>query len=560
MSSVSSLNSLLSSSTTSNTSSALDLSSLLAAATGASSVGIDVTSAVDAAVYAARAPERVWQTQQTTLQSQTTALTSIQTAVASVSADLAALNDPSGSLVAKTVTSSDTSEVSGTAGADAAPGSHLISVQNLASASSWYSSPLASGSASAGSSVFQITMSNGTEKSFTLGSNGSGSLASLAQAINSSQLGVSASVITDLTGSRLSITSQTTGAQSNFSVALGASTQALWSSASVSSQTTPLESSTFTVNDGTNQATISVAVGSTLADVANQLNGAGLNLSASVVTDASGVHLNVASTISGAVTLSSDPTISLTQSNVGQDAHFHVDGVPVVNASNTVSTVIPGVTFTLQGIPSSSATLQVAADTSSISSGVSKFVSDYNAALSLVNTQFTYSGSTSSQGVLGSDATVRSLQSALLGLTAYTPGQSSASGSITTLSALGITVQEDGSLSLDTNALNAAVASNANAVQNFFQGSALDGFAGTSRSALDTFSLSGSGALSADISSLQQEYSDLSSHIQDFESDYIAPQQTILTNMYSKAEAALQQLPTTLKQIQAQLNGGNSGN
>ena len=51
MSSVSSVNSLLAAN-----SSPVNISSLLAAATGATSVGIDVTSAVDAAIYAAQDP------------------------------------------------------------------------------------------------------------------------------------------------------------------------------------------------------------------------------------------------------------------------------------------------------------------------------------------------------------------------------------------------------------------------------------------------------------------------------------------------------------------------
>ena len=78
MSSVSALNSLLSSSSSSNTS-GIDLSALLEAATGASSEGIDVNAAVNAAITAAEAPEQAWQSQQTDLQNQGTALSALQT-------------------------------------------------------------------------------------------------------------------------------------------------------------------------------------------------------------------------------------------------------------------------------------------------------------------------------------------------------------------------------------------------------------------------------------------------------------------------------------------------
>ena len=79
MSTTSALNSLLSSSDTST--SGINISSLLQAMTGASTPGIDVNSAVAAAVYAAQAPERLWQADQTTLSSQTTDLNSLSTSV-----------------------------------------------------------------------------------------------------------------------------------------------------------------------------------------------------------------------------------------------------------------------------------------------------------------------------------------------------------------------------------------------------------------------------------------------------------------------------------------------
>ena len=180
-------------------------------------------------------------------------------------------------------------------------------------------------------------------------------------------------------------------------------------------------------------ASTSINAGSTLADVANQINNTGLYLTASVVSDAAGEHLSITAAGNNAVTVSSDPAIALTQSSVGSDASLNIDGIPVSSASNTVTGAIPGVTLNLQGAAAGTqVVLNVAADTSQISSAVSQFVSDYNAALSAVNTQFTYSSSTQSQGVLGSDGIVRSLQSALLGVGSYT-ATSSSSSPVTTL-------------------------------------------------------------------------------------------------------------------------------
>ena len=567
MSSTSSINSLLSSASTSpSSSSSIDISSLLAASSGASSVGIDVSSAVDAAVYAAQAPERVWQTEQATLQTQMTALTSIQTALTNVSTDLDALNDPLGALTAMTVTSSDSASVTATSTAGAAAGTHTIVVNNLATTASWYSSPLASSTAAMGSSTLTITPSSGTPEPFVLGTNGITSLASLAKAINSASIGINASVVTDATGSRLALVSQTSGSASNFTVSDGPSaSSASWSSADLASATTPLAASTFQVSDGTLDPTITVAAGDTLASVASQINGEGLNLLASVVTDSSGAHLSIAATGSGVATVSADPALLLTQPSTsrGSNASLTVDGIPVSSSSNAVTGVINGLTLNLQNLTSGApVSLTVAADANQISSALSQFVTDYNSAASLLSSQFTFNTATGSEGALGSDATVRSLQATLLGITGYNAGTSgnSTSSSINTLSDLGITMNNDGSLSLDTATLDQAVSTNATGVQNFFQGTALNGFAGQVTSQLQTFvDPTSNGALTSDLNSMTQQYNDLQTDVTQFESGYIASQRTILTTMYSNAEIALQQLPTTMKEIQAQLGNGNSG-
>lgn len=565
MSTASSVNSLLSSSsTTSSAPASINISSLLAASTGATSVGIDVTAAVDAAVYAAQAPERVWQTEQATIQTQMSALTSIQTALGSVSTDLNALNDPLGALAATTVNSSDSAAVFGSSSSGATPGTHTVIVNSLASTASWYSSPLASGSSGLGSSTLIITPSNGTPIPFTLGASGVTSLSSLVSQINSASIGINASVVTDAKGSRLALVAQASGSAANFTVSDGASTSTTWSSASLSSVSTQLSASTFQVSDGTSTSTITVAAGSTLASVASQINNQGLNLSATVATDATGTHLSIAASGGGNVTVGGDPALVLTQpsTGIGMDASLTVDGVPVSSASNTVTGVIAGVTLNLQSVSNNApVTLTVAADENQISSTLSQFVSDYNSAVSLVNAQFTFNTASGSEGALGSDAAVRSLQSTLLGIAGYasTPSSNSGSSSINNLGNLGITMNSDGSLSLNATTLNQAVTQNATGVQSFFQGVALNGFASTVVSQLKSFTdPTSNGALTSDMQSMAQQYTELQANVTSFELNYIASQRTILNTMYSNAEIALQQLPTKLKELQAQLGNGSS--
>jgi flagellar hook-associated protein 2 len=212
----------------------------------------------------------------------------------------------------------------------------------------------------------------------------------------------------------------------------------------------------------------------------------------------------------------------------------------------------------------SPATVTVDADTTQISQALSQFVSDYNTALSQVNSQFTYSTSSGSEGVLSGDSIIRSLQGMLENVVSYAPPSSStgtANGStpIQSLADLGITVNDDGSLTLDTATLNNALA-NPSSVQTFFQGSALNGFAGQFSTELSEFADPDTGSVAQEISSLNQQYSGLQSQINDYESGYIASQQTVLTAMYSQAEIALEQLPTEMQQIQDQLGNNSSSN
>ena len=560
MGSVSSVNSLLSSATSSSSSQSTDLSSLLAAATGATSVGIDVTAAVNAAVYAAQAPERQWQAQQATLQSQMMAVSSIQTALSSVSADLESLNDLQGALSSKTVTSSDPAVATATASSTAAVGTHTVDVTSLASKGSWYSSALPSASASLGTYTLSITKQDGTQANFSLGPNGISSLSALETAINADKLGITASVVNDANGSRLAMVSDATGTAAGFTVGEDDAPGPSWRSSSVASTSSTLVAGTFQVGDGTSTATINVAAGSSLSDVANQIDSAGLSVSASVVSDNSGAHLEIDGSAANSVTVSSDPVFSMTQASAAQNASLTVDGVPISSASNTVTGAIPGVTLNLAGVTANSpVSLTVGADMSQISSAIGQFVTSYNSAVTLVNSQFNYSTSTQTEGALGSDGTVRSLQSALLSMAEFNAGSTSpTNASFSTLASLGITMNDDGTLAVNGTALNEAIQSNSSAVQSFFQGSSLNGFASMATSALKSFSDPAGGALVLDSANLTSQYNALQTEVSNYESGYIAPQRTILTSMYSKAEIALQQLPTTMKQLQAQL-GQNSG-
>jgi flagellar hook-associated protein 2 len=471
MSSTSALSSLLSSV---NSSSAINISDILEAATGASTAGIDVTSAVNSAVSAAEAPENAWESQITTLQSQTSALTQIQTNATNLDGDVQALNNLTGPLSATTVTSSNSSVVTATAASGSATGNEVVVVKSLASTASYVSAVEANTSSTLSAESLTITNGSGASSTITTGS-GVNTLSDLETAINGAGLGVTASIINDASGSRLAITSNTSGSAGSFTV-----------------------SSTGT-------------------------------------------------------------TLGFTQAASGSNASLTVNGIGITSASNTVTGAVPGLTLNLlSASPGTSVSLSVAPNTSQASAAINQFVTDYNTAIGNLNAQFADSGS--GQGVLANDPAVRNLQSELLAALDYTA--TSPSGGTTTtvpnLSSLGISVNADGTLSVDSTTLNNVLQNNFNDVQNFFQGSALNGFANSLDQQLTSFISPADGAFTVDLQSISTQTSGLQTDINNFQTNVITPLQTQLQSEFSQAEILLQQLPNEMKQIDEELGQNSS--
>ena len=275
MSSVSSVNSLLSSSaTTSQTNSAISLSQMLASESGESTPGIDVTAAVAAAIYADRAPERAWQADVTTLGSQTTALTAIQTATEALATDMQNLNTLTGPLAARTVTSSNSNYLTATAATGTTTGTHTVVINSLAATGSWYSDLESSPTATLPTSSMTITTTAGATATIATGSGNTGdTLADLATAINADSLGVTATVISDTTGSRLAIVSNSPGAAADFSVTSSNYTGISWTSPDMPSGVT-LGANSVTLTSSAGTATIATTTGETYAQLATAINNA----------------------------------------------------------------------------------------------------------------------------------------------------------------------------------------------------------------------------------------------------------------------------------------------
>jgi len=344
-------------------------------------------------------------------------------------------------------------------------------------------------------------------------------------------------------------------------------TTAAWYSDAVTDSSTPFAAGSFdlTVGTGSSQTTTTITIGNgvnTPQDLVQYVNGLNLGITANLVTDANGTRVALFSNSSGgasdfSIAPSGTSTDNMfTRASTGSNAALTVDGVPVSSATNTVTGVINGVALYLYGqAPDTEVNLSVGPDATSASQAINAFVSAYNTLVTQVNAQFTYNSLGQSSGPLSGDSTVRMLQSELLSAPSY-----STSGSgIGSLRSLGISMNDDGTLTVDSGALSAAIQDNPGAVQGFFQGTSMNGFAANLKSALNTFADPTEGAFTVDLTSYNNQNTDLQNQINDFET-YLATEQTRLTNEYNLANIVLLQMPQQLKQIDAMLGYNNGSN
>ena len=180
--------------------------------------GLDVTTLVNTLLNEQSGQLTEWQQEQSTLQMQADALTAINTDLNNLATAVNALADPLGALTAQTATSSDTSVLTASAQTSALAGVHQVIVSALATAGTLYTGAQADGNtsflasgATTGAITLQIGGSSGQSHALAISAGSNDTLNTLASYINQQNWGVTANVVTDATGARLALYSQTSG-------------------------------------------------------------------------------------------------------------------------------------------------------------------------------------------------------------------------------------------------------------------------------------------------------------------------------------------------------------
>ena len=428
-----------------------------------SGTGFDVTSTVTSILAVQQAIETPWQTQLTALQAQDTALSGIGTNLSSLSTAVNSLTDFDGVLASKDGSSSDTNVLAlSSASSSAIAGSHTVTVTSLAQTSSEYSDEIANASDTLSGSL-TIQIGSNAAQTITLDSTNN-TLQTLASAIDSGSYGVTASVVSSTSGSRLSLVSNTSGAAGQITL-------------------------TPSLADATTSASVGFSVGQT-----------------------------------------------------GKDAVFNVDGLDTTSASNTVTGAIPGVTFQLLSASATPVQIQITNDNSAVETAMQSLVTAYNSVVSSVSAQETNDSSGNAEPLFGSPTLAliqEQLSSSLLG--------GASSGSITNIGQLGLTLNDDGTLTLDASTLDSTLNSSFSDVQGYLQNSG--SFGQNLSNALNSLGTSSpNGAISLALAQDSTEETGINTDISN-ENAQLASEKTTLTTELNTANQVLQSIPQQLSEV-----------
>ena len=399
------------------------MATITAAGTGS---GIDIESLITQLMTAEKAPLTKLETKKSAVQSKISLIGQFKSLVSTLQTAVAGLQNL-GKLNGIKATVGNADALGVTATNAAGTGSHSVDVLQLARAQRMVSkagtfasaTDVVAADAEMASAKISFGFASGTAKEVTVaaGDDGQITLQDVADAINGSDAGVRATLIKDQAGSvRLALTGKDTGAGNAFSIGVS-----------------------YQKADGT-------------------------SFSPATAPSLSSLAFDAASPAGSA--------LEIQENGSAQDARMKLDGVDIVRAGNTISDAVEGLTFTLKattipsgGTVSTPTTLTLESQSGDISTQLKAFVDAYNALASTIKSNTSYDATTKTAGPLQGDSTIRSLQGQLRSLMAGAFGDGS--GSIRTLTDLGISFQKDGTLALDSAKLEKAVANDLDGVIEF---------------------------------------------------------------------------------------------
>jgi flagellar hook-associated protein 2 len=287
---------------------------------------------------------------------------------------------------------------------------------------------------------------------------------------------------------------------------------------------------TLTVN---NVSTTITPTDNSLEGLADAINASSAGVQATIVNVGSNTSADYRLVVTSeslnpdTISLSDGSSNLLNPVSTGAPATYQVNGsATVLNSSSPQVTLSPGLTVTMLAPSSTPATITVSTDYSSLQGALSSFATAYNAAVTAVQGQVGQSG-----GPLTGQSIVYTLNGVLLNLTQYGSG----SGSVNSLSGLGLSVSSTGQMSFDASAFSGQ---NTAAIAQFLGSTSSGGFLQAAANALTSVDDQTTGALEAEYASYGTQIANANQKIADDQAR-IGAMETSLEAELAKADAAI---------------------
>lgn len=276
---------------------------------------------------------------------------------------------------------------------------------------------------------------------------------------------------------------------------------------------------TFTA--GSETFSITVAAGTTLSELREQINDDADNfgVSANLVDDGNGnVYLSLGSNVTGSgndlsvtntdasldnvssVATGAGPAgLSIGANDAATNAIINVDGIDITSDTNTFDSAVSGLTIKALAVSPDDtngdpevATAVIDYDSDTVKETLDSFVSSYNKLLSV------FDSATAPSAIFNGSSLIRGLES---GLNSNLMTTFSNAGNLSTIFDIGIEMANDGTLSIDSSAFSDAMDANYDDVATLF--SDTGGLASIMETYLDSYT--GSDGMLKDMSDLSQE-------------------------------------------------------
>lgn len=350
-------------------------------------------------------------------------------------------------------------------------------------------------------------------------------------------------------------------------------------------QAQQVRSAAFTGRDevvGTGTLTIQVGAGTsfdividseheTLAGIATAINEAETDVAAGVIHDGNGnYYLTLSSsetgldnTISfslqdagGLSSLYTDPIAQvLTETQAAANAEVTVNGIAVERSGNIIDDLIPGLTLTLQQAdPGNPFLINVSRNLSSATGKIQAFIEKYNSLVDTLSELQDYDPETGAAGILQGDSAARFVGSKLSDLLyAEVDG---VADEVNSLSRLGVEVDRDGKLSLDTSVLTTALEEHREDVVNFFtqEEDGNEGIAHRLDTLLDSYLKGTTGLLAEKEKGMQSSIDDIGDQVERINLR-LAKREETLRAQFQALETLLAGFQTTSGALERQLEG-----